>query len=42
MKKGTEKVVEILNNTGIKTIMATGDNIFTAITIGQQCNILSK
>ena len=34
MKEGTDEVISKLKEANIKTIMATGDNILTAISVG--------
>ena len=31
-----------MNNCNIRTIMATGDNMLTAISVGRECNIIEK
>jgi magnesium-transporting ATPase (P-type) len=36
----TVSVIETLNQANIRTIMATGDNVLTAISVGRECNII--
>ena len=36
------KTIQTLNNCNIRTIMATGDNMLTAISVGRECNIIEK
>ena len=40
LKPVTTSVIEQLNHACIRTIMATGDNILTAISVGRQCKIV--
>jgi cation-transporting P-type ATPase 13A2 len=40
LKPVTTGVIETLNHANIRTIMATGDNVLTAISVGRQCNII--
>jgi cation-transporting ATPase 13A2 len=42
VKPATNPTIKILNDCNIRTIMATGDNILTAIAVGKECNILSN
>jgi cation-transporting ATPase 13A2 len=42
LKEATRPTIETLNNCNIRTIMATGDNTLTAISVGRDCNILTK
>lgn len=41
MKKGTDDVIKQLNEARIRTVMATGDNILTAISVGNQCGFVN-
>lgn len=40
LKEATRGVISTLNDCKIRTIMATGDNTLTAISVGRECNIL--
>ena len=42
LKEATQGVIQKLNECNIRTIMATGDNTLTAISVGRECNILNK
>lgn len=42
LKPATSGVIEILNEANIRTIMATGDNVLTAISVGRECNIIDS
>ena len=42
VKSATIPAIKTLNDCNIRTIMATGDNILTAIAVGKECNILSN
>ena len=42
MKSVTTEVIENLEECEVNTIMATGDNILTAISIARQCGIINK
>jgi cation-transporting ATPase 13A2 len=35
-------VIETLQKCKIRTIMATGDNVLTAISVARQCNIIDN
>ena len=41
LKKETTAVIKSLNDCNVRTVMATGDNILTAISVARQCSILS-
>ena len=41
LKGATAETIQTLNNCKIRTIMATGDNTLTAISVAKECNILS-
>ena len=41
LKKVTQEIIQNLNDCNIRTIMATGDNTLTAISVGRDCNILN-
>lgn len=40
LKPVTSETIQTLNECKIRTIMATGDNTLTAISVAKQCNIL--
>jgi cation-transporting ATPase 13A2 len=42
MKRDTPSVIKKLDKASIETIMVTGDNAYTAISVGRQCGIISK
>lgn len=42
LKEATEGTIKILNDSKIRTIMATGDNTLTAISVAKNCGILKK
>lgn len=40
LKPGSEKVIKILNDANIRTIMVTGDNILTALSVAKDCDMV--
>ena len=40
MKPNTKAVIDELNQSKFRSIIATGDNIFTAISVAKKCDIL--
>jgi cation-transporting ATPase 13A2 len=42
LKPVTSETIKTLNNCKVRTIMATGDNTLTAISVARQCQILDK
>jgi cation-transporting ATPase 13A3/4/5 len=42
LKEASERTIKSLQESQIKTIMATGDNIETAVNVAKQCNIVAK
>jgi cation-transporting P-type ATPase 13A2 len=40
LKPVSTGVIETLNNANIRTIMATGDNVLTAVSVGRECSII--
>jgi len=42
LKAVTSKTIKTLNKCKVRTIMATGDNTLTAISVARQCQILDK
>jgi len=37
LKSQTTGVIEILKDCNVRTVMATGDNVLTAISVARQC-----
>jgi cation-transporting ATPase 13A3/4/5 len=42
LKKETPGTIENLQKCKVKTVMATGDNVLTAISVARQCNIIDS
>jgi len=42
LKPGTKKTIEALNDANIRSLMCTGDNILTGISVAKECSMLSK
>ena len=42
LKTETVGAIENLNRCQVRTIMATGDNVLTAISVARQCSILNN
>ncbi|MCQ2821022.1 MAG: HAD-IC family P-type ATPase, partial [archaeon] len=42
LKKATADTIKVLDNAHIKMVMATGDNILTAIAVSKECNLLNS
>jgi len=42
LKPQTKGVISNLNECNVRTVMATGDNVLTAISVARQCNILDS
>ncbi|MFS8159982.1 MAG: hypothetical protein ACMG6E_07185, partial [Candidatus Roizmanbacteria bacterium] len=40
LKPVSTGVIETLNNANIRTVMATGDNVLTAVSVGRECSII--
>lgn len=40
LKPVTTTIIQTLNQANIRTIMATGDNVLTAISVGRECTII--
>lgn len=40
LKPATSGVIQTLNQANIRTIMATGDNVLTAISVARECDII--
>jgi len=41
LKSQTTGVIETLKDCNVRTVMATGDNVLTAISVARQCAILN-
>ena len=42
LKSASKGVIEKLESCDVNTIMATGDNILTAISVARQCSLISR
>ena len=42
LKSATTETIAELNQAGIRTVMCTGDNILTAISVARECGMVSK
>ena len=42
LKPTTKDIIKELNDAKFRSIIATGDNIFTAISVGKKCEILRQ
>ena len=42
LKNETIDIIKTLNQCKVRTIMATGDNVLTAISVARQCAILNE
>ncbi|TID19222.1 hypothetical protein CANINC_003792 [Pichia inconspicua] len=42
LKDSTEKTIEQLKDADIRTVMCTGDNILTAISVGRECKMIDS
>lgn len=42
LKPITTETIELLHRARVKTVMVTGDNALTAISVGRQCGIIPK
>jgi cation-transporting ATPase 13A3/4/5 len=42
VKPDTPEVIGLIRDANIRTVMATGDNVFTAVSVARQCNIVPK
>lgn len=40
LKEATTNIIKILNEANVRTIMATGDNVLTAISVGKESNFI--
>jgi cation-transporting P-type ATPase 13A2 len=40
LKPDSERVIKILNDAGVRTIMVTGDNILTALSVAKDCDMV--
>lgn len=41
LKAATIKTISELNNAEVRTVMATGDNMLTALSVGRKCGIIN-
>ena len=41
LKEDSEKVIKILNDANIRTVMVTGDNILTAVSVAKDCDMIT-
>lgn len=42
LKPATVGVIDTINKAGIRTVMATGDNMLTALSVGKKCGLIEK
>ena len=42
LKKATTKSLDVLDKANLKMVMATGDNILTAISVSKECHLIKK
>lgn len=42
LKEQTTSVIEELRRANIRTVMCTGDNVLTAVSVGRECKIIAK
>ena len=42
LKPATTSIVDELDNAGIRTIMCTGDNVLTAISVARECHLIDR
>ena len=42
LKPATTETIAKLNNCAVRTVMATGDNVLTAISVARQCGLVSN
>ena len=42
LKEATKRSIEILDEAGIRMVMATGDNILTAISVSKECKLINN
>lgn len=42
LRNKTKPTIDVIKNANIKTIISTGDNLFTAISVGKECHIVSE
>ena len=41
LKEATTEVIQVLKDAHVRTIMATGDNVLTAISVARECEIIN-
>lgn len=42
LKPASAAAIQELNAAGIRSVMCTGDNILTAISVGRECNLIDR
>jgi cation-transporting P-type ATPase 13A2 len=42
LKPETNAVIEVLKNAEVRCVMATGDNLLTAMSVARQCKIIDE
>ncbi|SMN20528.1 similar to Saccharomyces cerevisiae YOR291W YPK9 Vacuolar protein with a possible role in sequestering heavy metals [Maudiozyma saulgeensis] len=42
LKQATPKTLSVLNDAKIRTVMCTGDNVLTAISVGKECGLIRE
>ena len=42
LKQATTNSIDVLNKANIKTIMATGDNVLTAVAVSRNCKLIKE
>ena len=42
LKPATTGAIKVLNEANVRTIMATGDNVLTAISVARECQIIQS
>lgn len=40
LKEVSSDILKVMNDCGVRTVMATGDNVLTAISVARQCKML--
>eukprot|EP01028_Stygiella_incarcerata_P004976 TRINITY_DN214_c0_g1_i2.p1 TRINITY_DN214_c0_g1~~TRINITY_DN214_c0_g1_i2.p1 ORF type:complete len:680 (-),score=167.20 TRINITY_DN214_c0_g1_i2:43-2082(-) len=42
LKENTQEIIQILSNASIRNVMVTGDNVYTAVSVGKKCHIVDS
>lgn len=42
LKQASTGVIETLNEAHVRTVMATGDSVLTAVSVGRECSIIDS